>query len=135
MKTSKFSVDASTGDLYENDNLVGKLITRTSGAWLRLITQANRVHIGVDESNERIAQENKAALLRVASEASQNPATRAVIRCYAKSIGVDLASTPIPGCFEPKPAFGQPDPKTGVYDLSNVCEICGGSHDPAQHHP
>ena len=36
-----WSCDSATGTLYENGEPVGKLITGNSGAWLRLIEQAN----------------------------------------------------------------------------------------------
>ena len=44
MKTlnSEWAVDSATGDLYENGQHVGKLITGNPGGYLRLIEQANK---------------------------------------------------------------------------------------------
>lgn len=38
---TKWTCDSATGCLYENGVTAGKLITGNSGAWLRLITEAN----------------------------------------------------------------------------------------------
>ncbi len=50
---SKWSCDAATGALYEDGVEVGKLITG-SGAWLRLIEQANAVRAAIKLAEGRV---------------------------------------------------------------------------------
>lgn len=75
-RMSTYSCDAATGDLYEGPDLVGKLVTVNSGAWCRLIDQANRANRVLEleaqlaELRERMERSGRVAAWAISNRAS-----------------------------------------------------------------